>query len=306
MDKKVVVKIDHITKDYGEDRGNFDINLNVHEGEVVGLVGENGAGKTTLMRQLMGFIKPTKGDIKIYGLDAYKDAAEVKKYVGYVPGEINYPDLKSGIEFLNSYANIMGISDFKDADSIIKRLQLDIRAYPKRMSKGMKQKMAIVVSLIADAPLILMDEPTTGLDPLMRDEFLQIVLEQKAKGKTIMMSSNNVDELEKVCDRVALISKGRIQCIADISKIKNRPERDYKIEFENKKDYENFIKGRRDIIRLQPKYNQVSIRLDKKKLEELFDSLNKYKVKFMTEIPYDLNKYFKEFLMEESKNGKKN
>lgn len=306
MDKKVVVKIDHITKDYGEDRGNFDINLNVHEGEVVGLVGENGAGKTTLMRQLMGFIKPTKGDIKIYGLDAYKDAAEVKKYVGYVPGEINYPDLKSGIEFLNSYANIMGISDFKDADSIIKRLQLDIRAYPKRMSKGMKQKMAIVVSLIADAPLILMDEPTTGLDPLMRDEFLQIVLEQKDKGKTIIMSSNNVDELEKVCDRVALISKGRIQCIADISKIKNRPERDYKIEFESKKDYENFIKGRRDIIRLQPKYNQVSIRLDKKKLEELFDSLNKYKVKFMTEIPYDLNKYFKEFLMEESKNGKKN
>lgn len=306
MDKKVVVKIDHITKDYGEDRGNFDINLNVYEGEVVALVGENGAGKTTLMRQLMGFIKPTKGDIKIYGFDAYKDAAEVKKYVGYVPGEINYPDLKSGIEFLNSYANIMGISDFKDADSIIKRLQLDIRAYPKRMSKGMKQKMAIVVSLIADAPLILMDEPTTGLDPLMRDEFLQIVLEQKAKGKTIMMSSNNVDELEKVCDRVALISKGRIQCIADISKIKNRPERDYKIEFESKKDYENFIKGRRDIIRLQPKYNQVSIRLDKKKLEELFDSLNKYKVKFMTEIPYDLNKYFKEFLMEESKNGKKN
>lgn len=292
--KGVVIDIRDITKDYGENRGNFGISLKVHKGEAVGLVGENGAGKTTLLRQIMGFIKQDSGRITVYGLDAYKEAARIKQFVGYVPGEINFPDYKTGDEFLHTYAKLLGIDDFKYADSIIKRLQLDIRAYPRRMSKGMKQKTAIVTALMIQAPLILMDEPTTGLDPLMRDEFLKIVLEEKQRGATILMSSNTVEELERVCDKVARISQGRLVDLADVNAVKNRNFRDYKIEFNDAKDYDEFIQGRGDIKRLQPQYNQVTIRIDKSKDEWLLKDLARRDVKFFSEVPYTLKTYFDE------------
>lgn len=292
--KGIVIDIEDVTKDYGENRGNFDISLKVHKGEAVGLVGENGAGKTTLLRQIMGFIKSDSGSIKVYGLDAYKEAARIKQFVGYVPGEINFPDYKSGNEFLHTYAKLLGVSDFTYADSIIKRLQLDIRAYPRRMSKGMKQKTAIVTALMIQAPLILMDEPTTGLDPLMRDEFLDIVLEEKKRGATILMSSNTVEELERVCDKVAMISQGRVVDIAYVNSIKNRSFRDYKIEFNDQKDFQEFIKGREDVRRIQPQFNQVTIRIDKEKDEALLRDLAQRNVKFFSEVPYTLNTYFEE------------
>lgn len=292
--KPCVIKINNITKDYKNNRGNFNISLNIYEHEVVGLVGENGAGKTTLLRQIMGFIKSDFGNIEIMGLDAYKNAAELKTYLSYVPGEINYPEISSGIEFLHNQAKLRNIKDFKVADDLINKLQLDIRAYPRRMSKGMKQKMAIVTALMANTPIILMDEPTTGLDPLMRIEFLKIILNEKKKGKTILISSNSVEELERVCDRVALITKGKIVSIANISKIKNRNFRDYKIEFINKEDYLNFKKLNYQIIRDQVIYNQLTLRIEKEKLEKLFKDLSSYELKFISEIKYDLNKYFKE------------
>ena len=262
--KGIVVKVDHVTKDYGKGRGNFDMSFNVHKGEAFGLVGENGAGKTTIIRQIMGFIKPTSGNILVYGLNAYKEAARIKSYVGYVPGEINFPDYRTGIEFLHAYANMVGVTDFTYSDTIIKRLQLDIRAYPRRMSKGMKQKTAIVTALMIQAPLIIMDEPTTGLDPLMRDEFLKIVLEEKERGATIIMSSNTVEELERVCDKVALVSQGRIVDIADMNAIRNRSFRDYKIEFDTQEDYDSFVASRGDIKKLKPQQLQAIIRIEKK------------------------------------------
>ena len=292
--KPCVIKINNITKDYKNNRGNFNILLNIYEHEVVGLVGENGAGKTTLLRQIMGFIKSDFGNIEIMGLNAYKNAAELKTHLSYVPGEINYPEISSGIEFLHNQAKLRNIKDFKVADDLINKLQLDIRAYPKRMSKGMKQKMAIVTALMANTPIILMDEPTTGLDPLMRIEFLNIILDEKKKGKTILISSNSVEELERVCDRVALITKGKIVSIANISKIKNRKFRDYKIEFINKEDYLNFKKLNYQIIRDQVIYNQLTLRIEKEKLEQLFKDLSSYELKFISEVKYDLNKYFKE------------
>lgn len=291
---KLILKADSVSKDYGQNRGNFDISFEIYENEAIGIVGENGAGKTTLIRQMMGFIKPDKGNISIFGLDSYKDAASIKQFVGYVPGEINFPDYKSGNEFLHAYGKMLGLKDFSYADEIISRLQLDIRAYPKRMSKGMKQKTAIVTALMLNAPLIILDEPTTGLDPLMREEFLNIILEEKKKGSTIFMSSNSVEELEKVCDKVIKISNGKIVTIADMNNIKNVDFRDYKIEFTNKTDYSSFIKGRKDITRLQPQFNQVSIRIKLSELNKLFSNLESKKIKFMSYTPYTLTKYFDE------------
>lgn len=292
--KEGVVLVDHITKDYGHGRGDFNISFTLKSGESLGIIGENGAGKTTLIRQLMGFIKPDQGQITLFGMDAYQDAAEIKQYVGYVPGEINYPDVKSGSEFLHEQAKSLGIKDFSFADSVIKRLQLDIRAYPKRMSKGMKQKMAIVAALMIQAPLIILDEPTTGLDPLMRDEFLQLVNEERQRGASVIMSSNTIEELERVCDRVMMISKGRLIDIADVHAIESRTLRDYKIEFETAEDYQAFIQGRKDVLRVQSKYHQVTLRLEQSEINALFQNLEHYQVKYLTQVPYTLKTYFDE------------
>ncbi|HBF68506.1 MAG TPA: ABC transporter ATP-binding protein [Firmicutes bacterium] len=295
-DKKSVILIKDVTKDYGSNRGNFNINLDIKEGETLGIVGENGAGKTTLIRQIMGFIKSDNGNIKIYNYDAYKDSALTKLYIGYIPGEINFPDVKTGSLFLHNYGMSLGMkeNDFEYANELISRMQLDIRAYPKRMSKGMKQKTAIVSAIMLKAPILIMDEPSIGLDPLMREELLKLILEQKERGATMLISSNTIEELERVCDKVAYMSNGRIIDVAVVSDIKNRKERDYKIEFENKSDYQKFIKNRKDIIRKQEEYNQLTIRINKNNIDELFKELTKYKVKFISEIKYNLTTYFAE------------
>lgn len=301
-EKKTVIYIDHVTKDYGQGRGNFDLTLDIREGETMGIVGENGAGKTTLIRQIMGFIKSDKGHINIYNMDAYKDSANTKNYIGYIPGEINFPDVKSGTEFLHSYGRSLGMKkeNFDYADEIIQRMQLDIRAYPKRMSKGMKQKTAIVAAFMLKAPIILMDEPTTGLDPLMRDELLTLVEEQKKRNATMFISSNTIEELERVCDRVALISQGKIIDIADMKDIRNRYFRDFKIEFNNEEDYVTFLKEREDIIRIQPQFNQVTLRVDRKCVDILLNRLSELDVKYVSEVKYNLANYFDEV----RKNGK--
>ncbi len=295
-EKKTVINVNNVSKDYGQGRGNFDISLKIKEGETLGIVGENGAGKTTLIRQLMGFIKSDEGSIKIYNFDAYKDSALTKSYIGYIPGEINFPDVKSGNEFLHNYGRSLGMKedDFSYADEIISRMQLDIRAYPKRMSKGMKQKTSIVAAMMLKAPILIMDEPSIGLDPLMREELLKLILEQKERGATMLMSSNTIEELERVCDKVAYMSQGKIIDIADVHEIQNRKERDLKIEFKNKKDFDSFIKGRKDILRKQPQYNQVTLRIEKTKIPKLFDELEKYEVRFISEVKYNLSTYFTE------------
>ena len=295
-DAKKVISIENVSKDYGLNRGNFNISLDVKEGETLGIVGENGAGKTTLIRQIMGFIKSDEGLIRIYNYDAYKDSALTKRYIGYIPGEINFPDVKTGIEFLHNYGMSLGMKedDFDYANEIISRMQLDIRAYPKRMSKGMKQKTSIVAAIMLKSPILIMDEPSIGLDPLMREELLKLILEQKERNATMIMSSNAIEELERVCDKVAYLSNGKIIDIADVKKIKERDKRDYKIEFNSKNDYQLFSKGKKDIIRKQEDFNQLTIRVDKKEIVNLLDELKNYNVKYISEVKYDLSTYFNE------------
>ena len=191
-----VIKLNGLTKDYGEGRGIFDVNLNIEQGEMIGFVGTNGSGKTTTIRNVLGFIKPTSGTAEVNGLNSWEHASEIAKNVGYVPGEIAFPDLKSGTDFLKCQAEFFNMTDMSRANELIERLQLDPRANLKRMSKGMKQKTALVAALMNDAPIIILDEPTTGLDPLMRVTFLDIIKEEHRKGKTIFMSSHSFDELE--------------------------------------------------------------------------------------------------------------
>ncbi len=296
LKEKNLIEIKGLTKDYGNNRGIFDIDLTINKGEMIGFVGTNGSGKTTTIRSILGFIKPTDGLVYVNGLEAWKNQAEIAKLVGYVPGEIAFPDLKTGTNFLKSQAEYKGLKDLSYADALIKELQLDPRANLKRMSKGMKQKTALVAALMADAPIIILDEPTTGLDPLMRDAFLDIIKKEHQKGKTIFMSSHMFNEMEETCDRVALISNGHIVDVANMDEIRCRSVNDFKIEFNKKDDYLKFIKGNYNVIRLQDEFNQVTISLDKNKVNELFKDLKNYDVKFISEVKYSLEKYFKEKL----------
>ena len=297
MESIIVAK--DLTKDYGENRGIFGLNFEIKKGEVFGFVGTNGSGKTTTIRHIMGFLKPQKGSVTVMGLDAWKDSCEIKKYVEYVPGEIAFPDLVDGTTFLKAQAELLGLKSMDYANYLVDKLQLDPSANLKRMSKGMKQKTAIVAAFMADKDILILDEPSTGLDPLMREIFVELLLEEKAKGKTILMSSQSFDELEDVCDRVALIFNGRIIDIANIKEIHNIGYKTYKIEFLDREDYLKFKKLKYEIVRDQEKYSQVTIKIQDKNINRLFNTLKNYKLKFISEIKYNLEKYFKDVLARE-------
>lgn len=293
-----LVEVKHLTKDYGFNRGVFDVSFELRKGEILGFVGSNGAGKTTILRNIMGFIKPDSGEVKVCGLDSWKDSAEAKKYVGYIPGEIAFPDLKTGVDFMKSQAEFLNVTDMSYSNYLIEKLQLDPTANLKRMSKGMKQKTAIVASLMGNPDVLFLDEPTTGLDPLMRTKFLEIIEEENKKGKTILITSHLYEELEKICDRVALIDKGKIVSILDMSEINDRKVIDYKIEFNSESDYNKFLKLKQNVIRKQSQYNQVTIRVEKEKISEMFKILKDFDVKFISEVKYTLEKYFNEVIKE--------
>ncbi len=294
-----LIELKDLTKDYGFSRGVFDENLVINKGEMIGFVGTNGSGKTTTIRSILGFIKPTKGNAYVNGLESWKNQDKIAKLVGYVPGEIAFPDLKTGINFLKCQAEFLGMNSFDYANELIKRLQLDPHANLKRMSKGMKQKTALVAALMNDQPIIILDEPTTGLDPLMRDAFLEIIGEEHKKGKTIFMSSHMFNEMEETCDRVALISDGKIIDVANMNEIRNRNVVDFKIEFNDVESYKKFKELKFKIIRDQSEYNQVTVSLPKEDINELFNSLKTLNVKFISEVKYSLEKHFNEIMQKQ-------
>lgn len=299
-----IIEIEKLTKNYGNDCGVFDLDLSVREGEMVGYVGTNGSGKTTTIRHIMGFLKPTGGKVFVEGLSSWENSSKIVKKIGYVPGEIAFPDLKTGTEFLKCQAEFLELRDISYANELIERLQLDPSANLKRMSKGMKQKTALVAALMNDSPIIILDEPTTGLDPLMRASFLDIIKEEHKKGKTVFMSSHSFEELEKTCDKVALINNGRIADICDMSTIRNRPTKNFKIEFHSTDDYNRFLKENYEKIRLQEEYNQVTVSIQTKDTANLLRVLNNYDVKFISELPYTLEMHFKNILFSKSNYSK--
>lgn len=290
------IEIKNLTKDYGLGRGVFNINLTIKKGEMLGFVGTNGSGKTTTIRNLMGYIKPTSGECYVLGKESWKHSSEIASKIGYVPGEIGFPDLPTGTAFLKSQAGFFGLKDLSYADELIKKLQLDPRANLKRMSKGMKQKTALVAALMNNAEILVLDEPTTGLDPLMRDAFIEIIKEEHKKGKTILMSSHMFGEMEDTCDRVALIDKGKIIDIVSMEDIRNRPTKDFKIGFNNEEDYKQFKKLKYKIIRDQIQYNQVTVNIKNEDINKLFNDLKGLDVKFISEVKYTLEKHFREVL----------
>lgn len=291
-----IIVAENLTKDYGGGRGVFNANLTLNKGECLGLVGANGAGKTTLIRSIMGFIKPTSGSVRVCGLDAWADAEKIKRFIGYVPGEIAFPDIGSGTDFIRSQAELLRLKDLTYAKELVKILQIDLSADLKRMSKGMKQKTALVEALMSNSEILIMDEPSTGLDPLMRISFIEVIQRERKRGKTILMSSHLYNEVEQLCDRVALIYNGRIEEVVEVGKIINNTETEYKIEFTDKSDYSRFKALGYKIIRDQEQYSQLTVEISKADIRRLLNSLKGMRVKFLTENAYTLESHFKKTL----------
>lgn len=288
----ICIEVNHVTKDYGRGRGIFDISFKVPRGKVFGYCGTNGAGKTTTLRTIMGFIKPDEGSVTVNGLDSLKDAEKIKQYVGYLPGEIAFPQVESGSDFLKIQAEMIGLKDMSKAERIINMMQLDPTANLKRMSKGMKQKTAIVVAFMNSPDIILLDEPTTGLDPLMREAFKELIKEEKERGTTIIMSNHMFDELEETCDYVGFILNGHLVDIVDLQEMKNRPYREFKLGFTEEKDCQDFNPPFIQI--LNKKRRHLNFRIDLDKINLLFKELEGKQIEFLSENQYSLEKYFME------------
>lgn len=238
-----VIEINNITKDYGASKGVFDVSFGVKKGEVLGFVGPNGAGKTTTIRQLMGFIRPDKGSVKIGGLDCFEDADQIQKSLGYLPGEIAFMEDMTGRAFIRFIGKMKGIKDFSRAEELMQFFELDTSGKIKKMSKGMKQKIGIVCAFMQNPDILILDEPTSGLDPLMQNKFVELILEEKSKGTTILMSSHIFEEVERTCDRVAIIKEGQIVAVEDMEQLRKNKCKVFEVHFQNEEDAKRFAQS---------------------------------------------------------------
>jgi len=213
-----VIETKGLTKFYGKNRGIVDVSVSVSEGEVYGFIGPNGAGKSTMIKTLLNLLFPTSGSARIFGLDCVRDSREIKQSVGYVPCEVRYyEDL--------TVAQMLAFSDsfHKNADkaytaSLSERFGLEPKKKIGELSSGNKKKTALVAALSSRPKLLILDEPTNGLDPLMRKTFFEAIAEARSSGATIFLSSHNLDEVQSLCTRVAIIREGRI---ADVKKMRD-------------------------------------------------------------------------------------
>lgn len=228
-----ILEVKEVSKDYGNGKGVFDISFSVREGEVFGYLGPNGAGKTTTIRQLMGFIHPDKGRCEIFQKDCFMQAAEIQKELGYLPGELTFFEDMSGKKYLEFMAKMKGMKDSGRMEELIERFELNPQGRIKKMSKGMKQKIGIIAAFMNHPKVAILDEPTSGLDPLMQNRFVELILEEKKKGCTILMSSHIFEEIEKTCDRTAIIRQGRIADIEDMKNLSKKRKKIYTVTLKN-------------------------------------------------------------------------
>ena len=289
-----IIRIDSLTKDYGEERGIFDLNISIRQGEVHGLVGTNGSGKTTTFRHLMGFIMPDSGYCEIGGMDCRKKSDKIMKMVGYVPGQIDFPDVGSGTDFLKIQAEYLDISDMRYTNELIDRFKIDTSAPLKRMSKGMKQKMALVAAFMSKPEILLLDEPSTGLDPVMRDALIELILERKKEGATVFLSSHIFKELEDTCDKVTFIHNGKIVDSVSREMLSSEAPKLYRIGFKDERQYRHFadtshfsVESRND------KYNHLTAAVPDSCINEFIRQLSAYNMRYMRCVPYTLEMYYK-------------
>lgn len=243
-----VIEIKNLTKSYGKARGIRDVSLSIPEGEIFGFIGPNGAGKSTTIRTILNFIYPNSGSASIFGMDCRKESSKIKTNIGYLPSEVNYYDDMKVKDLMNYSSKFYK----KDCSIRIKELcsifELDVNKKIDALSFGNKKKVGIIQALLHEPRLLILDEPTSGLDPLMQNNFFDVLREENNKGVTIFFSSHVLSEVEKMCDRVAIIKEGTILKVEQVEKLRSNKYKKIKIEFVNSDIANNFeLQGIKEI-----------------------------------------------------------
>ena len=226
-----VIVADNLTKSYGSRRGVVELAFSVAPGEVFGYLGPNGAGKTTTIRTLLDFLRPTSGRASVLGLDSHRDSVKIHARVGYLPGEFSLYDRMTGGEYLTYLANLRGGLPADGIGALAERLDLDLGVRIKTLSHGNRQKVGLVQAFMHRPELLILDEPTQGLDPLIQQVFYELVAEMRADGRTVFLSSHVMPEIERVCDRVGIIREGRLVAVEDIGELHAKEIRTLEIHF---------------------------------------------------------------------------
>lgn len=243
---KAVIETKKLTKTYGKSRGIIDVDLTVNEGEIFGFIGPNGAGKSTTIRTLLSLIYKTSGDAKIFGMDCHKDRVKILRDVGYLPSEVFYYDNMKAIDLLNYSASFYGKDCSERIRELAAVLELDLTKKIEDMSLGNKKKVGIVQGLLHSPKLIILDEPTSGLDPLMQRKFFDLILEENKRGATILFSSHILSEVQRICDRIAIIKEGKIISTQKISELRENAYK--KVHFTVSKPLTDFsVTGAADV-----------------------------------------------------------
>jgi ABC-2 type transport system ATP-binding protein len=225
-----VIEINQLTKNYGKARGITDITFNVEEGEIFGFIGPNGAGKSTTIRTLLSLIYPTSGNAKIFGMDSVKYAPKIKKQIGYLPSEVFYYDNMKVMDLLKYSASFYKKDCSKRIKELAEIMDLDLTKKMDDLSLGNKKKVGIVQGLLHEPKLLILDEPTSGLDPLMQQKFFELLEMENKKGATILFSSHILSEVQKLCNRVAIIKEGKLVTVEKISTLQENNYKKFKID----------------------------------------------------------------------------
>ena len=220
-----------LTKRYGTQRGILELTFQVQPGEVFGYLGPNGAGKTTTIRTMLDLIRPTSGSVSLFGLDAHERSVEVHRQVGYLPGEFALYEHLTGRDYLAYFAELRGGADPAFVDALAKQLDSDLDARISTLSHGNKQKLGLIQAFMHRPRLLILDEPTQGLDPLIQQEFHTMVWDARDAGQTVFLSSHVMPEVERVCDRVGIIREGSLVEVADVGALKAKAVRTLELHF---------------------------------------------------------------------------
>ena len=265
-----MIEVKNLTQTYKSGKGVFDLTFTIKEGEAFGYLGPNAAGKTTTIGNLLGFTNASAGYAKINGLDCRKEAARLQNTIGYLPGEIAFLDNMTGKQFLNFMGDMRGTKNTARRNDLVDRLELETTGKIKKMSKGMKQKLAIVTAFMHDPSVYILDEPTAGLDPFMQNVFMDLLDTEKGRGKTIMMSSHIFEEVQRSCDRAGIIKNGRIVAVEDIQSLNSMKQKTYTVTLSDSKDVEKLNKGNLAVKKISDHRVQITVGQNYK---EFFETL---------------------------------
>lgn len=290
-----VIEVNGLTKDYGHGRGVFDIHLNVQKGMCYGFLGPNGAGKTTTIRHLMGFSKPQRGTTAILGRDCWRNAAELKFEVGYLPGEIAFPKGLTGSEFLDMQMKMRGVKSNSHLKDLLARFELDPSMGVEQMSLGVRRKLAVVTAFIHDPDILILDEPTSGLDPVMQQHFIDFILDEKKRGKTILLSSHIFHEVDATCDRISIIKDGRIVADFATDELKNRSSKIYRVTFGDRASFDRFTAMDYSFHSSNEKKLRARVLIEASDINRLLGDIADLNVADFQEIEFTLEDYFMGF-----------